>query len=100
MIKGQDYLATYSTWAASYEFQRPFSVPPGTPKERLQLLRKAYAETLRDPELLAEAKKMKLDIDPVSGEDIDGYVKQIYSMSDKVKENLSFLVKSTKKRTN
>lgn len=100
VIKGQDNLATYNTWAASYEFQRPFSVPPGTPKERLQLLRKAYAETLRDPELLAEAKKMKLDIDPVSGEDIDGYAKQIYSMSDKVKENLSFLVKSTKKRTN
>ena len=60
----------------------------------------AYAETLRDPELLAEAKKMKLDIDPVSGEDIDGYVKEIYSMSDKVKENLGFLVKSTKRRTN
>ena len=43
---------------------------------------------------------MKLDIDPVSGEDIDGYVKQIYSMSDKVKHNLSFLVKSTNKKTN
>jgi tripartite-type tricarboxylate transporter receptor subunit TctC len=100
VIKGEDNLATYNTWAASYEFQRPFSVPPGTPKDRLQLLRKAYAETLRDPELLAEAKKMKLDIDPVSGEEIDGLVKQIYSMSDKVKENLSFLVKSTKKRTN
>ena len=100
VIKGKDNLATYNTWAASYEFQRPFSVPPETPKDRLQLLRKAYAETLRDPELLAEAKKMKLDMDPVPGEEIDGYVKQIYSMSDKVKENLSFLVKSTKKRTN
>jgi tripartite-type tricarboxylate transporter receptor subunit TctC len=100
VIKGKDNLATYKTWAASYEFQRPFSVPPGTPKDRLELLRKAYAETLRDPELLAEAKKLKLDIDPVSGEDIDGYVKEIYSMSDKVKKNLGFLVKGTKKRTN
>jgi hypothetical protein len=63
-------------------------------------LRKAFSETLRDREFLAEAKKMKLDIEPVSGEDIDGYVKQIYSMSDTVKQNLSFLVKSTKKRTN
>ena len=100
VIKGKDNLATYKTWAASYEFQRPFSVPPGTPKDRLELLRKAYAETLRDPELLAEAKKLKLDIDPVSGEDIDGYVNEIYSMSDKVKKNLGFLVKGTKKRTN
>jgi tripartite-type tricarboxylate transporter receptor subunit TctC len=99
-IKGKDNLATYNTWAASYEFQRPFSLPPGAPPERLQTLRKAFAATLRDPELLAEAKKMKLDIDPVSGEDIDGYVKQIYSMSDKVKRNLSFLVKSTKGQSN
>ena len=100
VIKGKDNLATYNTWAASYEFQRPFSLPPGAPPERLQTLRKAFAATLRDPALLAEAKKMKLDIDPVSGEDIDGYVKQIYSMSDKVKHNLSFLVKSTNKKTN
>lgn len=100
VIKGKDNLATYNTWAASYEFQRPFSLPPGAPPERLQTLRNAFAATLRDPALLAEAKKMKLDIDPVSGEDIDGYVKQIYSMSDKVKHNLSFLVKSTNKKTN
>jgi tripartite-type tricarboxylate transporter receptor subunit TctC len=95
VIKGQDNIATYKTWAASYEFQRPFSLPPSAPKERLQTLRTAFAATLRDPEFLAEAKKMKLYIHPVSGEDIEGYVNEIYSMSDKVKENLSFLVRST-----
>jgi tripartite-type tricarboxylate transporter receptor subunit TctC len=100
VIKGKDNLATYNTWAASYEFQRPFSLPPGTPPERLQLLRKAFAETLRDAEFLAEAKKMKLDVEPVTGEDIDGYVNQIYSMSDTVKRNLSFLVKSTQSKAN
>jgi tripartite-type tricarboxylate transporter receptor subunit TctC len=100
VIKGKDNLATYNTWAASYEFQRPFSLPPGAPPERLQMLRKAFSETLRDREFLAEAKKMKLDVEPVAGEDIDGYVKQIYSMSDTVKQNLSFLVKSTKKPSN
>lgn len=100
VIKGEDNLATYKTWAASYEFQRPFSLPPGTPAKRLQTLRKAFGTTLRDSEFLAEAKKMKLDTEPVSGEEIDGYVKQIYSMSAKVKQNLSFLVKATKKTTN
>jgi tripartite-type tricarboxylate transporter receptor subunit TctC len=100
VIKGEDNLATFTTWAASYEFQRPFSVPPGTPPERLEILRKAFAATLRDPELLAEAKKTKLYIDPVSGEAIEGYVKQIYSMSKKVRQNLSFLVKSTQKKSN
>ena len=100
VLKGEDNLATYRTWAASYEFQRPFSFPPDTPKERLETLRTAFAATLRDPGFLAEAKKTRLDIEPVSGEEIDGYVKQIYSMSDKVKQNLSFLVKPTQKRSN
>ena len=100
VIKGEDNIATYKSWAASYEFQRPFSLPPNAPKERLQVLRKAFASTLRDREFLAEAKKMKLYIHPVSGEDIEGHVKQIYSMSDKVKENLSFLVRQSKKGSN
>ena len=100
VIKGEDNVATYKTWAASYEFQRPFSLPPKTPKERLATLRKAFAATLRDSEFLAEAKKTKLYIKPVSGEEIDGYVKQIYSMSDKVKQNLSFLVTPAHKKTN
>ena len=36
VIKGEDNLSAYRTWSGTYEFQRPFSVPPGTPKERLQ----------------------------------------------------------------
>jgi tripartite-type tricarboxylate transporter receptor subunit TctC len=100
VIKGEDNLATYKTWAASYEFQRPFSVPPGTPPERLQILRKAFAATLRDSDLLAEAKKMKLDVDPVPGEQVDEYVQQIYSMSPKVKENLGFLVRPSQRKSN
>jgi tripartite-type tricarboxylate transporter receptor subunit TctC len=75
-------------------------LPPNTPKERLEMLRKAFAATLRDREFLAEAKKTKLYIKPVSGEQVDDYVKQIYSMSDKVKENLSFLVTPTQSKSN
>ncbi len=99
VIKGEDNLATYNTWAASYEFQRPLSLPPNTPNERLETLRKAFAATLRDSEFLAEARKTKLDIEPVSGEEIDGYVKQIYAMSAKVKQNLSFLVRQSQAKS-
>jgi len=100
VIKGEDSLATYKTWAASYEFQRPFSLPPNTPSERLQTLRKAFAATLRDAEFLADAQKARLDIEPVSGEEIEGYVRQIYSMSAKVKQNLSFLVRPSQRQSN
>jgi tripartite-type tricarboxylate transporter receptor subunit TctC len=92
IIKGDDKLSAYRTWVGTYEFQRPFTVPPGTPKERLQILRKAFAETMKDPEFVAEAKKSKLEITYVSGEEIDKYVGQIYSITPKAKELLSFLV--------
>jgi tripartite-type tricarboxylate transporter receptor subunit TctC len=48
-------------------YQFPYSVPPGTPSERLQLLQQAFVKTLRDPDLLAEAKKADLEIEPIDG---------------------------------
>jgi hypothetical protein len=47
--------------------QFPYSVPPGVAKDRLQTLQKAFLDTLKDAELLAEAKKADLDIDPIDG---------------------------------
>ena len=43
---------------------RPFVVPPRTPKDRVQILRKAFMDTMKDPEFLAETKKANLDINP------------------------------------
>jgi tripartite-type tricarboxylate transporter receptor subunit TctC len=47
---------------SSVEFGRPYVMPPGVPAERLAAMRQAFAETLRDPELIAEAEKAKLDM--------------------------------------
>jgi len=81
----------------TYEFQRPFTVPPGTPKERLQLLRKAFAETMKDPAFIAEAEKVKLEATYVSAEDIEKYVSQILAIRPKAKELLDFLMVQPKK---
>ena len=97
VIEGEDNLSAYRTWSGTYEFQRPFSVPPGTPKERLQLLRKAFADTLKDPEFIAEAKKSKFDDTYVSGEEIEKYVDKVLSVTPKAKELLSFLMVKPKK---
>ena len=45
--------------------------PPATSNERLQILRKAFMETWRDPELIAEAKKARLDIEPADGAELE-----------------------------
>ena len=47
--------------------QFPYTVPPGMAKDRLELLQKAFVDTLKDPEFLAEAKKSKLDIEAIDG---------------------------------
>ena len=93
VIKDPKQYAIYRGWASQMDFQRPLSVPPGTPKERIAILRKGLAETLKDPALLEEAKKSKLVITSVSGEKTEKLVDEILSMPADVKESLSFLVR-------
>jgi tripartite-type tricarboxylate transporter receptor subunit TctC len=97
-IKDPKKYAIYEGWAFQMEFQRAFALPPGTPKERLNILRGAFIETLKDPELLAEAKKAHLVITPVPGKKVDELVEKILNMPPEVKENLSFLVRKPKKK--
>jgi tripartite-type tricarboxylate transporter receptor subunit TctC len=91
VIKSEDHLIAYRTWVGTHEFQRPFTVPPGTPKERLELLRKGFAATMKDPDFIAEAEKSKLETTYVSGEEVENYVKQVLSITPRAKELLNFL---------
>jgi len=59
---------------------RPYALPPGTPKDRVQLLRRAFRETLQDKDFLAEAIKSKLDVDPVSGEEVEKIVAGLFKL--------------------
>jgi len=57
---------------------RPFAAPPGVPEDRKQALRKAFDATLKDPAFIEEAEKLKLDVNPVSGAEIDKLVADLY----------------------
>ena len=98
VIKGKGNEAILKAWLPQYNFQRPLSLPPGTPKDRINLLRKAYKATIKDPQFLADAKKSKLVINYVSGEEIDKYVAQILGVSPEAKEKLQFLVPKSRRR--
>jgi hypothetical protein len=56
----------------------PFLAPPGTPSERVDMLRRAFMQTMQDKDFLAEADKAGLEITPVAGEDIQRLVQHIY----------------------
>ncbi len=60
--------------------QFPFSVPPGMEKGRLELLQRAFMRTFKDAELLAEAKRSQLDIDPVDGPTIAKTLSGLYDL--------------------
>jgi len=55
---------------ARLEFGRPFFMPPNVPPARVAAMRRAFDATLKDPEFLAEADKLKLEIDPINGEEL------------------------------
>jgi hypothetical protein len=59
---------------------RPFLAPPDLPVDRAQALRAAFAASLRDPKLLADAAAAKSEIDLVTGEEIERIIKQSFAM--------------------
>ena len=60
----------YGHWA----FGRPFAAPAGIPQDRLAALRTALKATLADPEFLAEGKKLGLDVDYMTAEQIEAWI--------------------------
>jgi len=72
---------------------RPYVVPPGTPKDRVQILRKAFMDTMKDPEFLAEAKKATLDINPDDGAELEQNVKDIFKLDPSLIAKLKEILK-------
>lgn len=95
---GEKGLQIVNAWLPQYDFQRPVSVPPGTPRDVVQTLRKAFKATLEDPEFLADAKNSKLIITYVPGERIEKLVDQILSTPAEAKKSLQFMVRTGKKK--
>lgn len=66
------------------EFGRPFLVTPGTPPDRLKVLRESFVKVLKDPELLAEAKKARMEVEHTPGEALDGLIKEVLDQPSEV----------------
>lgn len=70
-----------------------YSLPPGTPKDRVQTLRKALSETLKDPDLLNDAAKANLEIAAASGEQIEQSIRDLFKADPKVVAKLKEVIK-------
>jgi len=58
---------------------RPYVAPPNAPADRIAALRQAFTATMQDKDFLAEADKTQLEVNPVSGEDVEKLVKDVYA---------------------
>jgi len=77
---------------APNEFGRPWTAPPGMAPDRLKILRDSWISTLKDPELLAEAKKRNWPVEPVGGEQLATLAKEVIAQPPEVVARLKKLL--------
>ena len=78
LVKDPEQMQMVRLILASQAMARPFVAPPGIPEDRKRALIDAFDKTMKDPEFLAEAQKMKADINPVSAAEIDRLLAEVY----------------------
>jgi tripartite-type tricarboxylate transporter receptor subunit TctC len=70
LAKTEEQKQSMALALARLEFGRPFFLPPNVPAERVNAIRRAFDATMKDPEFLAEAEKLKIEVDPLTGEQV------------------------------
>jgi hypothetical protein len=74
------------------EFYRPYVAPPRTPKQRIEILRQAFDATMKDGEFLADAKKANLEIEPITGQEMERLVSGIFKLDPAVAAKLKSIL--------
>ena len=101
-VKKQEDKDALMLMFAQLDFGRPYIMPPGVPADRLQAMRKAFLDMAKDPAFLDEAKRAKIGVDPVSGEEVTKTVADLYKTSPalalRVKNALGKQPKKKKKK--
>jgi hypothetical protein len=77
---------------APNEFGRPWTAPPGMAAEPIKILRDSWSKTLKDPELVAEAKKRNWPVEPVGGEQLAALAKDVIAQPPEVIARLKKLL--------
>jgi hypothetical protein len=72
---------------------RPFVAPPQMPADRTKMLRDAFAETMKDPEFLEDARRNMLDVEPEDGEHLAALIQKIYATPKPIVDKIGELIK-------
>jgi tripartite-type tricarboxylate transporter receptor subunit TctC len=77
--KDKEKLQILKLILAAQQMARPFAAPPGIPADRKAALVAAFDATMKDPDYLADAKKLDIDVNPVSGKELDELLAELYA---------------------
>jgi tripartite-type tricarboxylate transporter receptor subunit TctC len=88
LARSPDELALLELAELSNTLARPFAAPPGVPKPQADALRRAFANMVKDPEYLAEANKLRIDIAPLSGEEVLEVISKLAQAPPQVLEQM------------
>jgi tripartite-type tricarboxylate transporter receptor subunit TctC len=81
------------------EMGRPYIGPPNVPKDRLMAIRRAFDATMKDPAYLAEAKTQKMDVDPMTGEEMEKLIQSFYASSPELVQRLKVAIEQYRDRS-
>jgi tripartite-type tricarboxylate transporter receptor subunit TctC len=86
LTQDREKLQILKLFLASQEFARPFAAPPDIPADRKAALIAAFEQTMRDPEFLAEAQKLSMDVNPLSANAVSDLIAELYATPKPVVE--------------
>jgi tripartite-type tricarboxylate transporter receptor subunit TctC len=83
--------------SAPVTMARMVGFPPGVSKAQLAAFRKAFDATMKDPKFLADAKKRKMDLAPLSGAEVQANIDELMKMPKAILKRAAVVLRYTKK---
>jgi hypothetical protein len=93
LAKTEQERQIWSLWSAPLKMGRPFFAPPGMASDRVGLIRRAFDATMRDPDLRADSARMRIAIEPITGEEVAALLRQAYATPKAVVEKAALASK-------
>ncbi|HTI86910.1 MAG TPA: hypothetical protein VL966_09925 [Alphaproteobacteria bacterium] len=94
LAKNPDDRAVLRLMSSDVAFARPFATTPGVPAERVAALRRAFDETMKDPDVIAECERANRDLSPSTGEQVQSVVKEVLGASPAVLARVNAIITS------
>ena len=93
LVQGEENKALVSAYVKLIEMARPLVMGPGVPAKRVEVMRRAFDATMTDPDFIAEAAKLQIDLGPITGEDMQSMVRNVTQLDAALVKRLKGVVR-------